>query len=60
MDYTLEGEEFFKKTALQAKLLFIPFKANSFRPKFLQSKFFSFCSVPLRRDPYEKHCSLIV
>lgn len=39
MDYTLEGEEFFKKTALQAKLLFIPFKANSFRPKFLQSKF---------------------
>ena len=38
MDYTLEGEKFFKKTALQFKLLFIPFKANNFRPKFLQSK----------------------
>lgn len=38
MDYTLEGDEFFKKTTLQFKLLFIPFKANNFRPKFLQSK----------------------
>ena len=38
MNYTLKKEEFFKKTALQIKFLFIPFKANNFRPKFLQSR----------------------
>lgn len=38
MDYTLKEEEFFEKTAFQIKLLFIPFKANNFRPKFLQSR----------------------
>lgn len=47
MDYTLEGEEFFKKMTLQIKLLFIPFKANNFRPKFLQSKFLLYCVICL-------------
>lgn len=47
MDYTLEGEEFFKKIALQVKFLFIPFKANNFRPKFLRSKFLLYCVICL-------------
>lgn len=37
MDYSL-NEEIFDKTAYQIKLLFVPFKANSYSPKFLQSK----------------------
>ena len=37
MDYVLKGQELFKKIILRIKLLFIPFKSNNFRPKFLQS-----------------------
>jgi len=47
MDYTLEGEEFFKKTAFQIKILFIPIKENNFRPKFLQSNFLLYCVLCL-------------
>ena len=47
MDYTLEEDEFFKKIALQIKLLFVPFKANNFRPKFLQNKFLLYCVICL-------------
>lgn len=47
MDYTLEGEEFFKKTAYQIKTLFVPFEENNFRPKFLESKFLLYCVLCL-------------
>ncbi|MBI3337468.1 MAG: hypothetical protein HY005_02495 [Candidatus Staskawiczbacteria bacterium] len=37
MDYTLEGEELFKKINFHIKLLFIPHRENNFRPNFLRS-----------------------
>ena len=51
MNYTLEGEEFFKKIILYIKLLFIPFKANNFSPKFLQNNillYFVICLLVIK------------
>lgn len=39
MDYSLKGEELFKKITFHIKLLFIPLGSNNFRPKFLRSDF---------------------
>jgi len=47
MDYTLNIEESFKKITLHIKLLFIPFKANNFSPKFLQSNILLYLVVCL-------------
>lgn len=47
MDYTLEEGELFKKITLHTKLLFIPFKANNFSPKFLQSNVLLYCVICL-------------
>lgn len=45
MDYTLKEGDFFKKIALQTKLLFIPSKDNNFCPKFLQSKILLYFAI---------------
>ena len=37
MNYVLKGQELFEKVILSVKLLFIPFRANNFSPKFLVS-----------------------